>query len=51
MLKIKLFLAHLFTCRKLHFQVKVKNEPLSDEAYDEGVVIDGSYPDNEVCMR
>ncbi|XP_028030366.1 zinc finger protein 91-like [Bombyx mandarina] len=28
-------------------EVKVKNEPLSDEAYDEGVVIDGSYPDNE----
>lgn len=31
------------------FQVKIKSEPLSDEAYDDGVVIDGSYPDSEVC--
>lgn len=28
----------------------MKNEPFSDEAYDDGVVIDGSYPENEVCM-
>ncbi|CAH0720654.1 unnamed protein product, partial [Brenthis ino] len=28
-------------------EVKIKNEPLSDEAYDDGVVIDGSYPDIE----
>ncbi|GBP85909.1 hypothetical protein EVAR_65244_1, partial [Eumeta japonica] len=28
-------------------EVKIKNEPLSDEAYDDGVVIDGSYPDYE----
>lgn len=32
----------------LEFQVKIKNEPMSDEAYDDGVVIDGSYPDIEV---
>ncbi|CAH1646204.1 unnamed protein product [Spodoptera littoralis] len=25
-------------------EVKIKSEPLSDEAYDDGVVIDGSYP-------
>lgn len=34
----------------MFFQVHVKSEPFSDEAYDEGVVIDGSYPDEEVCM-
>ncbi|XP_050344895.1 zinc finger protein 850-like [Nymphalis io] len=28
-------------------EVKIKSEPLSDEAYDDGVVIDGSYPDSE----
>ncbi|XP_013190434.2 zinc finger protein 850 [Amyelois transitella] len=28
-------------------EVKIKSEPLSDEAYDDGVVIDGSYPDEE----
>ncbi|XP_050666487.1 zinc finger protein 91-like [Leptidea sinapis] len=31
-------------------EIRVKSEPnegLSDEAYDDGVVIDGSYPDNE----
>ncbi|KAG7307140.1 hypothetical protein JYU34_007285 [Plutella xylostella] len=28
-------------------EVKIKSEPLSDEAYDDGVVIDGSYPDAE----
>ncbi|CAH0604547.1 unnamed protein product [Chrysodeixis includens] len=28
-------------------EVKIKSEPLSDEAYDDGVVIDGSYPDIE----
>ncbi|CAG9585667.1 unnamed protein product [Danaus chrysippus] len=28
-------------------EVKIKNEPLSDEAYDDGVVIDGSYPESE----
>ncbi|KAL0841888.1 hypothetical protein ABMA28_014124 [Loxostege sticticalis] len=28
-------------------EIKIKSEPLSDEAYDDGVVIDGSYPDNE----
>lgn len=33
----------------MHFQVKIKSEPLSDEAYDDGVLIDGSYPDLEVC--
>lgn len=34
----------------MYFQVKIKSEPLSDEAYDDGVVIDGSYPDYEqVC--
>jgi hypothetical protein len=32
----------------MFFQIKVKSEPLSDEAYDDGVVIEGSYPDNEV---
>lgn len=31
-------------------QVQIKNEPLSDEAYDDGVVIDGAYPDLEVCF-
>lgn len=35
----------------MYFQVKIKSEPLSDEAYDDGVVIDGSYPDIEVCMN
>lgn len=35
----------------MFFQVKIKSEPLSDEAYDDGVVIDGSYPDSEVCMN
>lgn len=34
----------------LFFQIKVKNELLSDEAYDDGVIIDGLYPDSEVCM-
>lgn len=34
----------------MYFQVKIKSEPLSDEAYDDGVVIDGSYPVIEVCM-
>lgn len=34
----------------MHFQVQIKNEPLSDEAYDDGVVIEASYPDNEVCV-
>lgn len=29
----------------MDFQVKVKSEP--DEIYDDGVVIDGSYPDFE----
>lgn len=29
------------------FQVKVKSEPLTDELYDDGVVIDSSYPDAE----
>lgn len=33
----------------MHFQVNIKSEPLSDEAYEDGVVIDGSYPDSEVC--
>ncbi|XP_045785880.1 zinc finger protein Xfin-like [Maniola jurtina] len=28
-------------------ELNIKNEPLSDEAYDDGVVIDGSYPDSE----
>lgn len=28
-------------------EVKIKSEPVSDEAYDDGVVIDGSYPENE----
>ncbi|XP_075969341.1 uncharacterized protein LOC142972268 isoform X2 [Anticarsia gemmatalis] len=28
-------------------EVQIKSEPLSDEAYDDGVVIDGSYPDGE----
>ncbi|XP_014368097.2 zinc finger protein Xfin [Papilio machaon] len=28
-------------------EVQIKNEPLSDEAYDDGVVIEGSYPDLE----
>ncbi|KAG6440403.1 hypothetical protein O3G_MSEX001284 [Manduca sexta] len=28
-------------------EVKIKSEPLSDEAYDDGVVIDGSYHDSE----
>ncbi|RVE54827.1 hypothetical protein evm_000594 [Chilo suppressalis] len=28
-------------------EIKIKSEPLSDGAYDDGVVIDGSYPDNE----
>ncbi|KAM3963430.1 uncharacterized protein ACR2FA_002368 [Aphomia sociella] len=28
-------------------EVQIKSEPLSDEAYEDGVVIDGSYPDNE----
>ncbi|XP_072943991.1 uncharacterized protein [Epargyreus clarus] len=28
-------------------EIKVKNELLSDEAYDDGVVIDGLYPDSE----
>lgn len=32
------------------FQVHVKSEPFSDEAYDDGVVIDGSYPEAEVCI-
>lgn len=32
----------------MYFQVTIKSEP--DEAYDDGVVIDGSYPDNEVCI-
>lgn len=31
----------------MFFQVKVKSEPLSDEAYDDGVVIDGSYPNHD----
>lgn len=34
----------------MNFQVKIKNEPLSDEAYDDGVVIDGSYPESEVSF-
>lgn len=28
-------------------EVQIKSEPLSDEIYDDGVVIDGSYPDSE----
>ncbi|XP_053625048.1 zinc finger protein Xfin-like [Plodia interpunctella] len=28
-------------------EVKIKSEPFSDEAYEDGVVIDGSYPDSE----
>lgn len=33
------------------FQVKIKSEPLTDELYDDGVVIDASYPDPEqVCF-
>ncbi|XP_049866917.1 zinc finger protein 91-like [Pectinophora gossypiella] len=28
-------------------EVNIKSEPLSDEAYDDGVVIDGAYPDSE----
>lgn len=34
----------------MNFQVKIKSEPFYDEAYDDGVVIDGSYPVIEVCM-
>lgn len=35
----------------MYFQVHIKSEPLfSDEAYDDGVVIDGSYPEAEVCL-
>ncbi|CAG9783599.1 unnamed protein product [Diatraea saccharalis] len=30
-------------------EIKIKSEPLSDGAYDDGVVIDGSYPDNEIA--
>lgn len=29
----------------MDFQIKVKSEPVSDEAYDDGVVIDGFYPE------
>lgn len=35
----------------MFFQVHVKSEPFSDEVYDDGVVIDGSYPDAEVCIN
>ncbi|XP_023941974.2 zinc finger protein Xfin [Bicyclus anynana] len=28
-------------------ELNIKSEPQSDEAYDDGVVIDGSYPDSE----
>lgn len=31
----------------MNFQIKIKSEPLFDEAYDDGVVIDGSYPNTE----
>lgn len=34
----------------MFFQIQIKSEPLFDEAYDDGVVIDGTYSeaDNEV---
>lgn len=32
----------------MFFQLNIKSEPLSDEAYDDGVVIDGAYRE-EVC--
>lgn len=31
----------------MDFQIKVKSEPVSDEAYDDGVVIDGVYPETD----
>lgn len=35
----------------MDFQVKIKSEPVYDEAYDDGVIIDGSYPIIEVCVN